>query len=256
MATMLRQPLLDKLASMKLRGLLDGLREQMENPEYGKLSFEERLGLLADREWNQRQDRSLQRRLQVARLREQAVMEDLEISPARGLERSLVLYLAGEEWIRSKLNVIITGPTGAGKTYLACALGYAACRNSFSVRYYQMSRLIQKLSLAHADGSWPKLLNSLAKAHLLIIDDWLRSPLTRPQASDILEIMDDRHKRGSAILATQIPMTEWHERMDDPTLADAVLDRIIHQAYRLELKGESMRKRKSTLTQAGHPGLE
>ena len=119
-----------------------------------------------------------------------------------------------------------------------------------------MSRLIQKLSLAHADGSWPKLLNSLAKAHLLIIDDWLRSPLTRPQASDILEIMDDRHKRGSTILATQIPMTEWHERMDDPTLADAVLDRIIHQAYRLELKGESMRKRKSTLTQTGHPGLE
>ena len=139
---MLRQPLLDKLASLKLRGLLLGLQEQMENPEYGKLSFEERLGLLTDREWNLRQDRSIQRRLQVARLREEAVMEDLEISSARGLERSLVLYLAGEEWIRQKLNVIITGPTGAGKTYLACAQGHEACRNSFSVRYYQLSRLL------------------------------------------------------------------------------------------------------------------
>ena len=253
---MLRQPLLDKLASLKLRGLLEGLQEQMENPEYGKLPFEERLGLLTDREWNLRQDRSLQRRLQVARLREEAVMEDLELSSARGLERSLVLYLAGEEWIRQKLNVIITGPTGAGKTYLACALGHAACRNSLSVRYHQLSRLLQKLTLAHADGSFPKFLNSLAKAHLLIIDDWLRSPLSRPQTSDILEIMDDRHKRSSTILTTQVPVAEWHERMGDPTLADAVLDRIVHQAYRLDLKGESMRKRKATLTQSGHPGIE
>ena len=151
--------------------------------------------------------------------------------------------------------MIITGPTGAGKTYLACALGHAACRNSFSVRYYQMSRLMQKLNLAHADGSWPKPLNSLAKPHLLIIDDWLRNPLTRPQASDILEIMDDRHKRSSTILTTQVPVAEWHERMGDPTLADAVLDRMVHQAYRLDLKGESMRKRMA-LTQSGHLRIE
>src|SRR4030042_6790130 len=187
---MLREPLIDKLASMKLRGMLEGLREQMENPQYKKLSFEERLGLMMDREWNLRQDRGLRRRLQVARLREEAVMEDLELSSKRSLERSLVLYLAGEEWIRQKLNAIITGPTGAGKTYLACALGHAACRNSLSVRYHQLSRLLQKLTLAHADGSFPKFLNSLAKAHLLIIDDWLRSPLSRPQTSDILEIMN------------------------------------------------------------------
>jgi len=249
---MLRQPLIDKVASMKLRGMLEGLQEQMENPQYKKLSFEERLGLLLDREWNLRQDRGLRRRLQVARFREEAVMEDLELSSKRGLERTLVLYLAEDDWIRQKLNVIITGPTGAGKTYLACALGHAACRNNLSVRYFQMSRLLQKLILSHADGSSSKFLNSLAKAHLLIIDDWLRSPLSKTQTNDILEIIDDRYKRSSTILATQIPVAEWHERMGDPTLSDAIMDRIVHNSYRLELKGESMRKRHSNLTHAGH----
>jgi DNA replication protein DnaC len=253
---MLREPLIDKLASMKLNGMLEGLREQMENPQYRKLSFEERLGLIMDREWNLRQDRGLRRRLQVARFREEAVMEDVELSSKRGLERSLVLYLGGEEWIRQKLNVIITGPTGAGKTYLACALGHAACRNHFSVRYFQISRLLQKLNLSQADGSWPKFLNSLAKAHLLIIDDWLRTPLSKTQTNEILEIIEDRYKRSSTLLATQIPVTEWLERMADPTLSDAVMDRIVHNAYRLELKGESMRKTKSMLTHAGHPEVK
>lgn len=249
---MLREPLMDKLSSMKLWGMLDGLREQMENPQYKKLSFEERLGLLLDREWNLRQDRGLNRRLQVAKFRETAVMEDLELSTKRGLQRSQVLYLAQQDWIREKLNVIITGPTGAGKTYLACALGNAACRNNFSVRYFQMSRLLQKLALSQADGSYPKLLNSLAKAQLLILDDWLRSPLSKSQTNDILEIIEDRYKLSSTILATQIPVAEWHERMANPTLADAIMDRVVHNAYRLELKGESMRKRISILTNAGH----
>jgi len=249
---MLREPLMSKLTSMKLWGMLEGLREQIENPHYKELSFEERLGLLLDREWNLRQDRGLKRRLQIARFRETAVMEDLELSTKRGLDRSQVLYLAQEDWIRQKLNVIITGPTGAGKTYLACALGTAACRNNLSVRYFQMSRLLRKVTLAQADGSYPKLLNSLAKAHLLIIDDWLRTPLSKSQTNDILEIIDDRYKLSSTILATQVPVVDWHERMTNPTLADAIMDRVVHNAYRLELKGESMRKRVSNLTQDSH----
>jgi len=249
---MLREPLMDKLTNMKLWGMLEGLREQIENPQYKKLSFEERLGLLLDREWNLRQDRGLNRRLQVAKFRETAVMEDLELSTKRGLQRSQVLYLAQQDWIREKLNVIVTGPTGAGKTYLACALGNAACRNHFSVRYFQMSRLLQKLALSQADGSYPKLLNSLAKAQLLILDDWLRSPLSKSQTNDILEIIEDRYKLSSTILATQTPVAEWHERMANPTLADAIMDRVVHNAYRLELKGESMRKTTSNLTHVGH----
>ena len=249
---MLREPLMEKLTSMKLWGMLEGLREQIENPQYKKLSFEERLGLILDREWNIRQDRGLKRRLQIARFREVAVMEDLDLSTKRGLNRSQVLYLAQQDWIRQKLNAIITGPTGAGKTYLACAIGNAACRNNFSVRYFQMSRLLQKLTLSQADGSYPKLLNSMAKAQLLIIDDWLRTPLSKSQTNDILEVIEDRYKRSSTILATQIPVADWHERMANPTLADAIMDRVIHNAYRLELKGESMRKRKCPLTHAGH----
>jgi len=250
--TMLREPLINKLTSMKLWGMLESLREQIENPHYKELSFEERLGMLLDREWNLRQDRGLKRRLQVARFRETAMMEDLELSTKRGLDRSQVLYLAQEDWIREKLNVIITGPTGAGKTYLACALGTAACRNNLSVRYFQMSRLLQKLTLSQADGSYAKLLNSLAKAQLLIIDDWLRTPLTKSQTHDLLEIIEDRYKLSSTILATQVPVEDWHERMANPTLADAILDRVVHNAYRLELKGESMRKKRSNLTQDRH----
>jgi len=249
---MLREPLMNKLTSMKLWGMLEGLREQIENPQYKELSFEERLGLLLDREWNLRQDRGLKRRLQIARFREAAVMEDLKLSTKRGLDRSQVLYLAQEDWIRQKLNVIITGPTGAGKTYLACALGTAACRNHFSVRYFQMSRLLQKVTLSQADGSYPKLLNSLAKAHLLIMDDWLRTPLSKSQTNDILEIIEDRYKLSSTILTTQIPVADWHERMANPTLADAIMDRVVHNAYRLELKGESMRKRVLNLTHASY----
>jgi len=252
---MLNQPIMDKLSVLKLSGMLDGLREQMENSQYKKLSFEERFGLLLDREWDLRQTRKLQRRMRMARFREQAVMEDLEISAKRGLDRKQVLYLAEGQWIHERLNTIITGPTGAGKTYLSCALGNAACRNGYSVRYFPLSRLLGKLKLFQADGSYPKFLDQLAKTQLLILDDWLRNPLTETQTNDILEIMEDRYNNHSTMVATQIPVAEWHELFGNPTLADAIMDRIIHNAYRLELKGESMRKKKSSLTHSGHLGV-
>ena len=251
---MLYQPILDKLMSLKLAGMREGLQEQMESSQYRGLSFEERFGLLLDREWTLRQQRKQVRRMRLAHFRETAVVEDLDLGPRRGLDRGQVLSLAEGQWIRDKHNLIITGPTGAGKTYLACALGTAACHRSFSVRYFQSSRLLQKLSLAHADGSYPKFLDVLAKTQLLVIDDWLRNPLTDVQTQDILEIVDDRYKRTSTILASQIPVADWHERFGAPTLSDAIMDRVVHNAYRLELIGESMRKRKS-LTQSGHKDL-
>jgi len=249
---MLVSPILDKLGSLKLVGMRDGLREQMESPAYRKLSFEERLGMLLDREWSLRQTRKQMRRMRVARFREAAAIEDLDFTVSRGLDRSQILALAQDDWIRQHLNVIITGPTGAGKTYLACALGQSACRSGVSVRYFQISKLIQKITYARADGSLPKFFETLAKTQLLVIDDWLRNPLTDSQTPDLLEILEDRYGRASTMLATQIPVSDWHDRLGNPTLSDAVMDRIIHNAYRLELRGESMRKRRSPLTHSGH----
>jgi DNA replication protein DnaC len=249
---MLNQPILDKLAGLKLGGMRDALQEQMENPQYRKLSFEERFGLLLEREWDLRQTRKLHRRLRMARFKEQAVMEYLEISAKRGLDRKQVLYLADGIWIREKLNTIITGPTGAGKTYLACALGNAACRQVITVRYFRLSRLLNTLKLSKTDGSYLRLPDQLAKAQFLILDDWRRNPLTDTQTNDILEIMEDRYGNHATMVATQLPVAEWHELFGNPTLADAIMDRLIHNAYRLELKGESMRKRKSSLTHSGH----
>jgi DNA replication protein DnaC len=249
---MLHQPVVDKLSALKLSGMLEGLREQMENTQYKKLSFEERFGLLLDREWDLRQNRKLARRMRMARFREPAVIEDLDISVKRGLDRKEVLYLAEGNWIREKLNMVITGPTGAGKTYLACALGNASCRNGHSVRYFQLSRLLEKLKLARADGSYPKCLDQIAKCQLLILDDWLRNHLNETQTNDLLEIVEDRYNRSSTMVVTQIPVAEWHEQFAGPTLADAIMDRIVHNAYRLELKGDSMRKRRSSLNHSGH----
>src|SRR4030042_2531333 len=196
---MLYQPILHKLTSLKLAGMFEGLREQMESHQYRQLSFEERFGLLLDREWNLRQQRKQVRRMRVAHFRETAVVEDLDLGPRRGLDRGQVLSLAEGQWIRDKHNLIITGPTGAGKTYLACALGTAACRNSFSVRYFQSSRLLQKLTLAHAEGSYPKFLDVLAKTQLVIIDDWLRNPLTDVQTQDLLEITGESMRKQKSL---------------------------------------------------------
>jgi DNA replication protein DnaC len=244
---MLTQPLLDKLSKLRLSGFRAALEEQLHNPQYADLSFEERLGLLVDIETTRRANNSLRRRIQAARFPIVATIEDLDLSAKRGLSRGQVLQLAQSEWVSRHLNLLVLGATGAGKTYLACALGRAACQANYKVRYERTSRLLQSLELAHADGSYPQLLRTLARTHLLVFDDWLRDPLSRSQARDLLEILDDRYGRSATMVVTQVPVTEWHLRIPDPTLSDAILDRLIHNAYRLELQGESMRKVHSPL---------
>ena len=244
---MLTQPLLEKLGQLGLSGFRTALEEQMESPHYGDLSFEERLGLLLDVEVTRRTNNRFKRRIRAAQFPMQATMEDLDLSPRRGLKRADVLKLAHSEWIGHHLNLLVLGPTGAGKSYLASALGRAACQAEYSVRYERTSRLLQTLELARADGSYAQLLQKLARLRLLILDDWLRDPLSRAQARDLLEILDDRYGRNATMVVTQIPVAQWHERIPDPTLGDAILDRLIHSAYRLELEGESMRKLRSPL---------
>ena len=244
---MLTQPLLEKLSQLNLSGFRTALEEQYQNPHYAELSFEERLGLLVDVETTRRKNNRLQRRIKAARFPLQATLQDLDLSPTRGLKRTQILELAQAEWVQRHLNTLVLGPTGAGKTFLACALGRTACEAEFNVRYLRTSRLLQTLALAQADGSYPQLLRSFARFHLLILDDWLRDPLTRSQAKDLLEIIDDRYGRSATLVATQVPVSSWHERIPDPTLSDAVLDRLIHNAYRLDLLGDSMRKTHSPL---------
>jgi DNA replication protein DnaC len=244
---MLTQPLLDQLTALGLAGCRAALEAQRQNPQYAELPFEDRLGLLMEVECTRRAQNRLRRRLQAAHFALPASVEDLDFSPGRGLDRRRVLELAQSEWVARHLNVLVLGPTGAGKTYLACALGQAASRQGSSVRYERTPRLLEALHLARADGSLAKLLGSLARWPLLILDDWLRDPLTPTQARDLLEVMDDRYGRAATLVATQIPVADWHRRFPEPTLADAILDRLVHNAYRLELKGDSMRKTRSPL---------
>ena len=245
---MLTQPLLDKLSRLRLGALRVALEEQLQSTQYADLPFEDRLGLLVDRECTQRDNNRLKRRLQTAKLPVPATIEDLNMAASRGLDRRLILHLAQGEWIRQHLNILVLGPTGVGKTFLSCALAHSACRYDFTVRYYRSSRLLHQLSLAHVDGSYPNLLETLARSQLLVFDDWLRDPLTRSQSQDLLEILDDRYGRSSTLVATQVPVADWHARFPDPTIGDAILDRLIHNAYRLKLEGESRRNIDSPLS--------
>jgi DNA replication protein DnaC len=247
---MLTQPTLDKLTDMRLTGLRRSLEEQLANPQYAELSFEERFGLLIDHEWTRRQGVRLKRRIKQARFREQATIEDLDFSSERGLNRHRILQLATGEWITQHLNVVIAGATGVGKTYLACALGRTACKAGFSVRYDTLTHLLHRVTQAHGDGSWADLLGALDRLDLLVIDDWLRDPLTASQARDLAEILDGRYLKTSTLLATQVPVSEWHSRLGDQDSADAVLDRFIHNAYRIDMKGESQRKLRSPLSKS------
>ena len=242
---MLHHPTLDKLQQLRLTGMHKALREQLDLPEIEDLSFEERLGLLADREMTEREDRRLQTRLRQARLRQNACLEDLDYRAPRGLDKALITQLATGQWIRDGLNLILVGPTGVGKTWIGCALAHHACRQGYTVRYLRLPRLFEELRLAHADGRFPKLMSTLAKTDLLLLDDWGLTTLDSEARRDLLELLDDRHGQCSTLVTSQLPVEHWHDIIGDPTLADAILDRLVHNAYRITLKGESMRKRQA-----------
>lgn len=246
---MLRHPTLDKLHALRLTGMGKALEEQRLMPECGTLSFEERLGLLVDREFTERDNRRLQTRLRKAKLRQQAAFEDIDYRYPRGLDKALMSSLATCQWIKEHHNLLITGPTGTGKTWLACALAHKACREGYSAHYLRLPRLWRELPMAKGDGRYPQLLSGLAKVELLVLDDFGLGPLTQEQRHDLLEILEDRHGTRATLVTSQLPLDHWHEAIGDPTLADAILDRLIHNAYKVTLKGESMRKRTARLTQ-------
>ncbi len=244
---MLMHPTLDKIEQLRLFGMAKALREQFQNQAATTLSFEERLGLLIDREMSERENKRLVTRLRTAKLRVSAAIEDIDFRQPRGLDKSLILSLASNQWITEHHNLLIIGPTGVGKSYLACALSHKACRDGHVVLYQRLPRLLEELALSHHDGRYRKLMKSLLKADLLILDDFGLAPLTTEQQRDLLEIIDDRYDRRSTLVTSQLPVKHWHDILADPTLADAILDRLVHNAYKLELKGESMRKSKSKI---------
>lgn len=245
---MLTVPTLEKLRELRLDGMVRGFEEQLSSAGCNALTFEERLGLLVDRELTERNNRRLRTRLHRAKLRQQACMEDIDYHQTRGLDKSLMKSLAVCQWIRDHLNVLIAGSTGVGKSFIACALGHRACFEGFKVFYARAPRLFGELEVARGDGRYVKLMNTIAKSHLLIIDDWGLSILTDKEQRELLEILEDRNGIHSTIIASQIPVENWHEVIGNPTLADAIMDRLIHSAYKINLKGESMRKKKSKLT--------
>lgn len=231
-----------RLRELRLVGMADALLRQTQEPDVQALSFDERLGLLVDQEWTHRQDRRLTRLLREARLRLNACVEDIDYQHPRGLDRAVLRSLATCEWIRQHQGVLIFGPTGVGKSFLACALANAACRHGFSARYYRVPRLLSELTLAKSDGSHPRLLAKLARIHLLVLDDWGLAPLSAAEARDLLEVIDDRYQTTATIVASQLPLDHWHGSITDPTVADAILDRLVHSAHQIHLKGESMRR--------------
>lgn len=240
---MLSQTTLQKLRSLKLTGMADAFQVQLETPS-SDLDFEERLGLLIDQEYLLRENRKLQRRLTQAKLQQHACLEDIDYDAPRGLVKTKLLELSRGQWLQNRFNLLITGSTGCGKTYLACALAHRACLDGFTSRYYRLPRLWEELKIAKANGTYTNWLNQLAKIDLLILDDWgLVTPDTE-RRQDLLEILDDRYQKKSTLVTSQLPITHWHTHLNDSTLADAILDRLLHNAVRLELKGESMRKNK------------
>lgn len=250
---MLNNQTLHTLRSLKLTGMADGLEQQQAQPStHEELSFEERLALLVDRESAYRSNNKIARLLKAARLKLQANPEDIDYRHPRGLQRSQFADLLSSHWIHQHHNVLITGPTGCGKTYLGCVLATQACRHGLSVRYFRTSRLLETLSIAHGDGRFAKLIQQLEKTDLLILDDWGLEKMNLGQRNDLLEIMEDRHGLKSTLITSQLPIDQWHKTIGDNTLADAILDRLVHNSHRLKLKGESMRKAMSKIADSDH----
>lgn len=243
---------IEKLSQMKMHTMATALHEQLEKPSLSSLSFEDRFAMIVDREWTAREDRKLTKRLKAARLRTHATVEDIDYQYPRGLDKSVIRSLSSCQWIRSHQNVIVTGPTGIGKTYLAEAFANKACREGFTAVRYRSTRLFGELQIARGDGSFFKLLGRLAKFDLLAIDDWPAEPLTDQERRDFMEVMEDRHGLKSTFITSQYPVSKWHDLIGEPTMADAILDRIVHNAHKIPLKGESMRKKKANLTQSEH----
>ncbi|WP_414671546.1 IS21-like element helper ATPase IstB [Escherichia coli] len=246
---------LQTLRTLKLTGMADGLEQQLSQPgTHGELGFDERLALLVDREQSYRQNNKVARLLKAAKLKLQAQPSEIDYRHPRGLQQSQFADLLSSRWIHQHHNVLITGPTGCGKTYLACALATQACLHGLSVRYFRTSRLLESLSIAHGDGRFSKLIQQLAKTDLLVLDDWGLEKMSLSQRNDMLEIMEDRHGQKATLIGSQLPIEKWHSTIGDATLADAILDRLLHNSHKIKLRGESMRKIRSDVAEVDHQG--
>lgn len=242
---MLDEQTMQKLIAMKMYGFVAEFQIYLDGQSDDGLSFEERFGLIVDREWTERQERKLKLRLGRAKLREKACLEDVDYRHPRGLDRSVLNRLARCQWIRNHENIILTGPTGVGKTWIACALADNACRQDHTAHYARVPRLLHNLAIARADGTYARELIRLAKTDVLILDDWGLAPLADRERRDMLEVIEDRNDRRSTIVTSQLPIKKWHDHIGDPTIADSIMDRLVHNAHQLELKGKSLRKRRS-----------
>lgn len=244
---MTTQHLIEQLHALKLTGMATALQHQREQPDIHALPFEQRLGMLVQREMIERDNRRLSRLLKTAKLRVPACVEEVDYRHPRGIDRAYFTELTHGHWIERKQNLCLTGSTGTGKTWLACALGNQACRQGYSVRYLRVPRIFEHLRIAHGDGSYPRLMSQFAKTDLLILDDWGIQKMNTPQRNDLMEVIEDRHGLKSTLIASQLPIEHWHDHIGEATLADAILDRLLHNAHRLPLKGDSMRKNNKNL---------